>query len=151
MENPTPHAPRLLGILCHWCSYSAADAAAAARLPLPPGLSTLRVMCTGRIAPELVVEALRRGADGVLVCGCHLGDCHYNSGNHKALGRLRLLARMLADMGMEPGRLRMEWVSAGEAERYAELAHETIAELRELGPLRWPTPQSEKGPSKRHG
>lgn len=132
------YEPKLLGILCHWCSYSASDAAGAARLSVPANLRTMRVMCTGRVDPTLVVQALKRGADGVLVCGCHLGDCHYTSGNHRALGRLHLLGRLLSDLGLEPHRLRLEWVSASESERYAELAHEMTDQLRSLGPLRWP-------------
>ncbi len=133
------YEPKLLGILCHWCSYSASDAAGAARLPVPDNLKTMRVMCTGRVDPSLVVQALKQGADGVLVCGCHLGDCHYSTGNHRALGRMALLEKLLADLGVEPERLRLEWVSASESERYAELAHEMTDKLRELGPLRWPS------------
>lgn len=131
--------PKLIGILCHWCSYSAADAAGAARLPVPANLRTLRVMCTGRLDPALVVQALKQGADGVLVCGCHLGDCHYTSGNHRALGRLHLLKRLLTDLGLDPDRTRLEWVSASESERYAEVAREMTERLRSLGPLQWPS------------
>ena len=130
--------PKLLGILCHWCSYSASDGAGAARLEVAPNLRTMRVMCTGRVDPTLVVRALRSGADGVLVCGCHLGDCHYAAGNRKALGRMHLLGRLLADLGLEPGRLRLEWISASESERYARVAAEMTEDLRRLGPLRWP-------------
>jgi coenzyme F420-reducing hydrogenase delta subunit len=133
------YEPKLLGILCHWCSYSASDAAGAARLALPANLRTLRVMCTGRVDPTFVVEALQRGADGVLICGCHIGDCHYTSGNRRALGRLRLLERLLTGLGLEPGRLRLEWISASESERYAQVAGEMTEALRQMGPLRWPS------------
>lgn len=132
------HEPKLLGILCHWCSYSASDAAGAARLDVPPNLRTMRVMCTGRVDPSLVVQAFKQGADGVLVCGCHLGDCHYTSGNHRALGRLHLLERLLTDLGLEAARFRLEWISASESERYAQVAHEMTDALRALPPLRWP-------------
>ena len=130
--------PKLLGILCHWCAYSASDAAATARLAIVPNLRTMRVMCTGRVDPELVVKAFRQGADGVLICGCHPGDCHYLSGNYKALGRILLLQRTLTDLGLEPERLRLEWVGATESERYAELAAEMTETLRQIGPLHWP-------------
>ncbi len=133
------YEPKLLGILCHWCSYSASDGAGAARLSVPANLRTMRVMCTGRVDPTLVIQAFTRGADGVLVCGCHLGDCHYNSGNHRAMGRLHLLSRLLSDLGLEPDRLRLEWISASESERYAEVARDMTERLRVLGPLRWPT------------
>jgi len=133
------YEPKLIGILCHWCSYSASDAAGAARLAVPANLRTMRVMCTGRVAPALVVQALKQGADGVLICGCHLGDCHYTSGNHRAVGRIHLLERLLTDLGLEAGRLRLEWISASESERYAEVAREMTERLRSLAPLRWPT------------
>ncbi|MFH2006216.1 MAG: hydrogenase iron-sulfur subunit [bacterium] len=131
-------APMLLGFLCHWFSYSASDAAPAARLVVVPNLRTMRVMCTGRVDPELIVKAFRQGADGVLICGCHPGDCHYLSGNHKALGRFLLLKRTLTALGLEPERLRLEWVGATQSERYVEVAAEMTETLRRLGPLHWP-------------
>ena len=130
--------PTILGILCHWCSYSAADLAGASRMAYPANLKVVRVMCTGRVDPTFVLHALARGADGVLVCGCHPGDCHYVSGNTKALGRMHLLGRLLADFGIEPERVRLEWVSAQESERYANLVAEMTEQVRALGPLRWP-------------
>ncbi len=131
--------PKILGLLCHWCSYSGADSAGAAHLAYPPNLHVVRVMCSGRVDPALVLVALARGYDGVLVCGCHFGDCHYTNGNHKALGRIRLLRRMLESFGIEPLRVRIEWVSAKEGERYARLVAEVTEELRALGPLVWPS------------
>jgi F420-non-reducing hydrogenase iron-sulfur subunit len=132
-----PPEPRLVAILCHYCSYSASDSAARAKLPLPAGLLTLRVPCTGRVDPELVVRAFEKGADGVLVGGCHPGDCHFQSGNYRALGRFRLLQRLFEYLGVEPGRLRLEWISAQEGQRYAAVAAEMADSLRALGPARW--------------
>ncbi len=135
---PTTYEPKILGLLCNWCSYSAADLAGASRMQYPTNLKVVRVMCTGRIDPTFVLQAFAEGADGVLVCGCHPGDCHYISGNIKAAARLSLVDRLLADFGVEPERFRVEWVSAQEAERYAELVREMTDTLRPLGPLRWP-------------
>jgi coenzyme F420-reducing hydrogenase delta subunit len=135
---PVTFEPRIVAILCHFCSYSAADGAARAKRALPAGLRTLRVLCTGRVEPDLVVRALQGGADGVLVCGCHPGDCHYVNGNCKALGRITLLQRLLADLGLEAGRLRLAWISAQEDEAYATLIHHMTDTVRSLGPLRWP-------------
>ncbi len=141
-----PFEPRIVGILCHWCSYSAADGAARAKRALPAGLRTLRVLCTGRVEPTLIVRALQGGADGVLVCGCHPGDCHYVSGNCKALGRFTLLERLVTAVGLEPGRLRLAWISAQEDEAYARITAEMTETVRAIGPLRWPAPGRAPGP-----
>lgn len=130
--------PRILGILCNWCSYSGADGAGQARLTYPPNVQVVRVMCTGRVEPTFILEALARGVDGVLVCGCHPGDCHYINGNCKTMGRFPLLKKMLVDMGVEPERVRLEWVSASEGKRYAQLVADMTEEVRSLGPLEWP-------------
>lgn len=130
--------PKILAFLCNWCSYSAADAAGMARITYPANVRVVRVMCTGRVDPAFVTQALAKGADGVLVCGCHAGDCHYIDGNKKAMGRIHLLRRVLEDLGIDPRRVRLEWVSAQESERYARLITEMTDELRELGPLDWP-------------
>lgn len=130
--------PRILGILCNWCSYSGADSAGSARLACPPNVEVVRVMCSGRVDPRFVLEALNDGADGVLICGCHPGDCHYINGNCKAVARVSLLTRMLTDLGIEPERVRLEWVSASEGARYARLAAEMTEQVRALGPLRRP-------------
>lgn len=130
--------PRILAFLCNWCSYSAADSAGAGKHAYPSNVRIVRVMCTGRVDPTHVLQALRGGMDGVLVCGCHPGDCHYVSGNCRASGRIGLLRRVLVDMGLEPGRLRLEWVSAQEAERFAALAREMTEQVRAIGPLSWP-------------
>src|SRR4030043_1671006 len=108
--------PRLVGFLCNWCSYTGADLAGTARMTYAPNLRIIRVMCTGRVDPQFVLKAFRAGADGVLISGCHPGDCHYKEGNIKALRRHRLLSRMLGQFGIEPERFRLEWVSASEGQ-----------------------------------
>jgi len=133
------YEPKILAFLCNWCSYSAADSAGAAHYSYAPNVRVVRVMCSGRVDPEFVTQALAGGFDGVLVCGCHPGDCHYVSGNYRALGRFSLLKRLLVDMGVEPERFRLEWVSASEAERYAEVVNEMTDQVRALGPIEWPT------------
>jgi F420-non-reducing hydrogenase iron-sulfur subunit len=130
--------PRIVAFLCYWCSYTGADNAGTARLKYPPNVDIVRVMCSGRIDPALVTEALARGADGVMVCGCHIGDCHYISGNHKTMARMPLLRRTLADLGLAPGRFVHEWVSAAEGEKFARLVRQVVEQVRALGPLDWP-------------
>ena len=132
------HQPRILAFLCNWCSYSAADAAGMARISHPQNVRVVRVMCTGRVDPAFVTAALAKGADGVLICGCHAGDCHYIDGNKKAMGRMHLLRRVLDDLGVDSRRVRLEWVSAQQSERYAALITEMTEELSALGPLDWP-------------
>lgn len=126
--------PRILGILCNWCSYSGADGAGQQRVAYPPNVEVVRVMCTGRVDPTFVLEAFADGMDGVLVCGCHPGDCHYINGNCKAVGRFTLLKKMAADLGIEEGRIRLEWVSASEGNKYAQLVSEMVEQVRALGP-----------------
>ncbi len=138
--------PRILGILCHWCSYTGADSAGQARLSYPPNVRVLHVMCSSRVSPALIVEAFSEGADGVLVCGCHPGDCHYINGNLKALTRFHLLKRVITDLGIEPERLRLEWVSASEGQRFATLVAEMTAGLRALGPCTWRGPSAAFAP-----
>jgi F420-non-reducing hydrogenase iron-sulfur subunit len=129
--------PKILGILCTWCSYSGADGAGQARTAYPPNVEVVRVMCSGRVAPEFILSALADGMDGVLVCGCHPGDCHYINGNCKAAARMAALLAMLPSLGIEPERVRLEWVSASEGARYAELIAEMTEQVRALGPLGW--------------
>lgn len=142
MAAESKFEPRILGLLCNWCSYTAADAAGAAHHMYAPNVRIVRVMCTGRIDPSLVFKALAGGVDGVLICGCHPGDCHYVNGNCKALARFRLVERTLADLGVEPGRVRLEWVSAAEGERLAGLIDEMTDQVRSLGPLAWPAAEA---------
>lgn len=131
--------PRILGILCNWCSYSGADGAGQQRLAYPPNVEVVRVMCSGRVDPQIVLSAFAGGFDGVLVCGCHPGDCHYINGNCKATGRFALLSSLVTQLGIEPGRLRLEWVSAAEGLRYTELVAEMVDQVRRLGPFTAPS------------
>jgi len=127
--------PKIVGFLCNWCAYAGADLAGVSRMQYPPNLRIIRVMCSGRIDPVFVLEAFKDGADGVLVAGCHLpSDCHYLSGNFKALRRILLLKRVLEQFGIEPERLRLEWVSASEGDRFATVIREMVEEVRKLGP-----------------
>lgn len=130
--------PRIVGFLCYWCSYTGADGAGTARIQYAPNVDIIKVMCSGRIDPELVSTAFAHGADGVMVCGCHIGDCHYINGNHKTMARMPLLKRLLADLGIEPERFRHEWVSAAEGQKFAQLVTEMTEQVRKLGPLNWP-------------
>jgi F420-non-reducing hydrogenase small subunit len=127
--------PRIVAFLCNWCAYQAADRAGQAHREYPQTLLTVRVMCTGRVEPAFVLQAFREGADGVLVAGCHPGDCHYVDGNLRAAARHAVLSRALAQAGIEPARLRIEWTGGSEAERFAEVVREMTDELRALGPL----------------
>ncbi len=131
--------PRIVAFLCNWCAYQAADRGGQARLSYPQSLLTVRVMCTGRVEPAFVLQAFREGADGVLVAGCHPGDCHYVDGNLRAAARHALLAEALAQVGLEPARLRIAWASGTEAEQFARVVEEMAADLRALGPLDYRT------------
>jgi F420-non-reducing hydrogenase iron-sulfur subunit len=128
--------PRIVGFLCNWCSYSGADLAGTSRLKYPPNVDIIRVMCSGRVDPQFVLRAFQKGADGVLICGCHPGDCHYAEGNYKAARRIPLLKRMLSQLGIEDGRVRLEWVSASEGERFAAVVNDMTEQVRKLGPFR---------------
>jgi F420-non-reducing hydrogenase iron-sulfur subunit len=128
--------PRIVGFLCNWCSYTGADLAGTSRIKYLPNVRPIRVMCSGRVDPTFVVKALAEGADGVLLCGCHHGDCHYQEGNHKALRRYALLQRMLDGLGIERDRVRLEWVSASEGQRFADVVNDMTNRLRALGPCR---------------
>jgi F420-non-reducing hydrogenase iron-sulfur subunit len=137
--------PRIIAFLCYWCSYTGADNAGTARLKYPPNVDIIRVMCSGRIDPELITAAFAQGADGVLVCGCHIGDCHYISGNHKTMARMPLLKRTLVGLGIEPDRFVHEWVSAAEGEKFARLVRQVTEQVRRLGPLGWPQRLRDRG------
>lgn len=126
--------PRVVGFLCNWCSYGGADAAGTARLQYPPNLRIVRVMCSGRVSPELVVRAFREGADGVLVLGCHIGDCHYQEGNHRTARRIPIVQKLLGYIGIHPDRLRLEWVSSAESIRFQEVVTQFTETIRGLGP-----------------
>lgn len=135
MSEMADFEPKILGFLCNWCSYAGADKAGAAQLEYPPNVRIVRVMCSGRVDPQLVVEAYRKGADGVLILACHPGDCHYKEGNFRAAQRHRLLRRVLRQFGIEDARCRFDYVSAGEGEKFARLVREMVTELRTLGPF----------------
>ncbi len=129
--------PKILGLFCNWCSYTGADLAGTSRVKYPSSVRIIRVMCSGRVDPTFVLKALADGADGVLVCGCHPGDCHYINTNYKTMGRFPLLMNMLDQFGIERERVRLEWVSASEGERLGQLVAEMTEQVRRLGPLKW--------------
>ncbi|MCD6154768.1 MAG: hydrogenase iron-sulfur subunit [Candidatus Verstraetearchaeota archaeon] len=126
--------PKIIGFLCNWCGYAAADLAGNLRLNYPSNLRIIKVMCSGRIDPSHILEAFKKGADGVLIVGCHPGDCHYINGNYRARMRIALLKKLLQEIGLEPERLRIDWASAGEGERFANIVREFFEEIRNLGP-----------------
>ena len=127
--------PRIVAFLCNWCSYTGADLAGISRIQWDPAVSIVRVMCSGRMDPTFVVKALSMGADGVIISGCHPGDCHYQEGNYKTLRRVHLLKRLVEGFGIAPERVRLVWVSASEGVEWAKIANEMTAEIRALGPL----------------
>ncbi len=128
--------PKIVGFLCNWCAYSGADLAGVSRLKSSPNLRIIRTMCSGRVDPSFILEAFRKGADGVLIAGCHFGDCHYLEGNFKTLRRVEFLKMILKQFGINGNRIRLEWISASEAEKYAKVSIEFTEEIRKLGPLK---------------
>ncbi|VVB91264.1 CoB--CoM heterodisulfide reductase iron-sulfur subunit A [uncultured archaeon] len=131
----TNEYPLVIGFLCHWCSYAAADLAGSLRLQYPTNIRNIRVLCAGRVNPSFVLEALRRGADGVLVAGCRLGECHYTIGNYCALQRMDVLSKLLVDLGFDERRLRVEWIAASEGEKFAGTVKDFVKQLKETGPI----------------
>ena len=131
--------PLIIGLCCNWCSYAGADLAGVSRIQYPPNIRIIRVMCSGMVHPNLVIDALTKGADGVLICGCHPGDCHYQEGNLKAEARAEAIKLMLQDFGIEEERFRLEWVSASEGGRFAQVVTEMTKEIRQLGPSPYKT------------
>jgi F420-non-reducing hydrogenase iron-sulfur subunit len=127
--------PKIALFACNWCTYAALDLAGTSRMKYPPNFRVIRVMCSGRVDPQFILEAFKNGADGVLVAGCHLGDCHYIEGNFKALRRVTLLRRMLDRLGIERERVRLEWISASEATKFVEVAKDMVEQIKALGPL----------------
>lgn len=128
-------SPRIVAFFCNWCTYTAADLAGVSRLKYAANVRVIRLMCSGRVDPQFILDALSRGADGVLIGGCHPGDCHYVEGNYKMLRRFQLLRRMLADLGIEEPRVRLEWISAAEGEKVKAVINEMTEQLKQLGPL----------------
>ena len=136
---PDPNwQPRIIAFFCNWCTYTAADLAGVSRMKYAPNVRVIRLMCSGRVAPQFILDALARGADGVLIGGCHPGDCHYVDGNLKTLRRHQILKRMLSDLGIEEQRVRLEWISASEGDRLKTVVNEMVAEITALGPLGMP-------------
>ena len=129
--------PKLVGFLCNWCSYAGADLAGVSRFQYPPNIRIIRVMCSGRVDPAFVLKALKNGADGVLVSGCHIGDCHYITGNEYTQERFeRLHTILIKQLGVDPKRVRLEWVSASEGKRFSEVITEFTNQIKELGPFK---------------
>ncbi len=127
--------PRIVAFFCNWCTYLAADLAGTSRMKYAPNMRVIRTMCSGRVDPQFVLDAFAQGADGVLIGGCHPGDCHYQEGNYKALRRVHLLKRLLKEMGIEEERFRLEWISAAEADRFKTVVNDMVEKVRALGPL----------------
>ncbi len=127
--------PKIIAFLCNWCAYVAADTAGISRYKQKPNVRVIRVFCSGMVDPSYVVKAFATGADGVLMGGCHPGDCHYISGNIKALRRSFLLKKLLTEMGVEDGRFRLEWIAASDAPQYAEIINQMSEEVGSLGPF----------------
>ena len=129
-----PFEPKIVAFLCKWCSSAGSDLAGVSRMPYPANVVPITVMCSGSVSPLYIFDAFRQGADGVLVSGCHPGDCHYVKGNYYARRRIALVKELLEFTGLEPERFRMSWVSAAEGKKYTEVIKDFVADLRPLGP-----------------
>lgn len=143
-ENLKPFRPKIVAFLCNWCSYAGADSAAKAQKKLPIDLRIIRVMCSGRVDPQHILWAFKKGADGVLILGCHPGDCHYKEGNFNALRRYKILKKLLSYFGIEEERLKIDWVSATEGEKFVKVVSEVTENIVKLGPLqlrKWESPK----------
>ena len=125
--------PNIIGFLCNWCSYAGADLAGTSRIKYPSNIKSIRVMCSGRVDPVFILEAFKKGADGVLVAGCHPGNCHYQSGNYKTNRRIKLLKKLLDELGIEPQRVRFEYISASEGQKFAAVVTDFVNELKNMG------------------
>jgi F420-non-reducing hydrogenase iron-sulfur subunit len=132
----TDFEPKIVAFLCNWCSYRGADLAGTSRIKCAANVRAIRVMCSGRVEPAFILRAFELGADGVLVLGCHPGDCHYAEGNYKALRRMELLKRMLPQLGIEEDRFRLDWVSASEGDRFSHVVNDITEKVRALGPYK---------------
>jgi len=135
-HNTNGFEPKIVGFLCNWCAYSGADLAGVSRIQSSPNIRIIRTMCSGRVDPSFILEAFKRGADDVLVAGCHFGDCHYLEGNFKTIRRIEFLKMLLNQFGINEKRVRLEWISASEAEKYAKVSFEFTDEIKKLGPLK---------------
>jgi F420-non-reducing hydrogenase iron-sulfur subunit len=137
--------PKIVGFLCNWCSYRAADLAGTARIKHATNVRIIRVMCSGRVDPSFVLKSLAMGADGVMLAGCHPGECHYIEQNYKTIRRYAMLKHMLRQMGLEENRVRLIWASAAEGQQLAEAIDKFVADVKALGPLKWPANWDEDG------
>jgi len=133
--NQTAFEPKIVAFLCNWCSYAGADLAGVSRFQYPPNIRVIRVPCSGRINPLYIIKALYSGVDGVLVSGCHPGDCHYISGNYFARRKFALLKRFLEYLGIEPERVQFSWVSAAEGARFAQIIQKVTNDIKRIGPF----------------
>lgn len=129
--------PKIIAFLCTWCSYTGADLAGTSRLKSPYNIRAVRTPCSGRVSAELIMRAFDEGADGVIVLGCHIGECHYDTGNHRTAKRIPVLHSLMTFAGLEPERLRLDWVSASEGDRFARIVSEFTEAVRALGPSLW--------------
>lgn len=132
----TNFEPKIVGFFCNWCSYAGADSAGTARKTYPQNVNVIRVMCSGRIDPQFILKAFKEGADGVLILGCHPGDCHYKEGNYKALRRYKMLKKLITQFGIEEERLRLDWVSAAEGDKFVNVINEFTQTIKNLGPFK---------------
>lgn len=133
-EGKISFEPKIVAITCNFCTYAGADLAGTSRIQYPTNVRIIRVMCSGRVDPTFVLEALQEGADGVLIAGCHPGDCHFLAGNEKAVRRYAVLSKMLRQVGLEPERVRLEWISASEGEKFAKVIRSMVQDLKRVGP-----------------
>lgn len=131
-----PFEPKIVAFLCNWCSYTGADLAGTSRLEYPANVKVIRVMCSGRVNPMLIVHAFQQGADAVLISGCHPGNCHYTHGNYFARRRFQIMRRILDFIGVDPARVRMSWVSAAEGKKFTEVIKEVVADVKKIGPAK---------------
>ena len=136
MNQESDWEPKILGFLCRWCSYAGADLAGTSRKKYPANIRIIKIPCSGRIDPLLIIKALRTGFDGVLVSGCHPGDCHYQTGNYRARRRIAITKKFLEYMGVEPARLQASWVSASEGGKFADVVTDITRDLKEISPNR---------------
>jgi F420-non-reducing hydrogenase iron-sulfur subunit len=135
-----PFEPKIVAFFCNWCTYLAADLAGTSRFKYAPNIRVIRLMCSGRVDPQFILDAFAKGADGVLIGGCHPGDCHYQEGNYKTYRRMEVLKRMLRDFGIEEDRFRLEWISAAEGDKVRSVVNDMVEKVRALGPLKIQVP-----------
>ena len=126
--------PKIVAFLCNWCAYAGADMAGTSRMKYPANVVPIKVMCSGRVDTEFILDAFEKGADGVFIGGCHPGDCHYVSGNYRTRRRVEMMHKLLEDMGINPARLRLEWISATEGKKFATVIEEFVNDVKKLGP-----------------